>query len=381
MKLTATIAVILFLFIGMFYYLPKRVCDLLGIQRRFWIYAGNALLLIATTSTIGLVSTFSSQWIDLAYLILMALVGFLFYVFLLLLIYEVVKYFIKVPGKKVLATVLILASSVSTYGIWNAYQFHTTEQVIEITGLEKPLRVAVMADVQLGGHRGKAYMEQVVEATNAMQADIILIPGDLADSNAILEEKNFASLAHLNAPSYFILGNHDLYIDTDRLLKILRKNNINILVDDVIETHGISILGLNYMKADNNGFDMHASTETETIQSMLTQLSLPKNKPLLVMHHSPVGAEYVQQAGGALYVAGHTHAGGQVFPVTIVSKLFFEYLSGVYNHSGMPVFVSPGVGTFNLPMRIGTDNELNLLLLKPEGGKYEQKTKNTLRRG
>ena len=367
MTIVASFLVPILLLVGMFYYMPRRMNDLLGIKRRRLLYIFNAVLIIAATSTVSLVSKFSSKWIDLSYLLLTATLGFLLYIFIFQIIYDLTRRFINIKGKKAASLIIVLALTVSSYGIWNGYQFYTTENIIKITGLKSPLRVAVMADVQLGGHRGKDYMEKVVDATNAMNADIILIPGDIADSNAILEEENFASLSKLNAPSYFILGNHDIYIDTDKLLDILKKNNINIMIDDLVETHGISLLGLNYMKADDHGFDLHASEEKETIKTVLEKIELPQDNPVIVMHHSPLGSEYVRKAGGDLYIAGHTHAGGQVFPITLISKWFFyEYVSGLYDHNGMPVFVSPGVGTFNLPMRIGTDNELNLLLLEPK---------------
>ena len=83
------------------------------------------------------------------------------------------------------------------------------------------------------------------------------------------------------------------------------------------------------------------------------------------MHHSPVGATYVADAGVDLSIAGHTHAGGQVFPATLVGcRFFFPYCNGLYNLGDTTIFVSPGVGTFVLPMRIGTDNELTLLRLQ-----------------
>lgn len=198
------------------------------------------------------------------------------------------------------------------------------------------------------------YMGRVVQAINEMNADIIVIPGDLIDSNIALNEKNFTSLSRLNAPAYFILGNHDIGLDVDRLFSILNKNNINILINEAVTINGITLLGLDYMS-------------DVMIYETLNASRFANDKPLIIMHHSPIGASYIKNAGADLYIAGHTHAGGQIFPVTWIIKWFFyTYLHGLYDHDGMSVFVSSGVGTVLLPMRITTFNEIDLLILQPK---------------
>lgn len=353
---------------GLFYYNPKKVISAFDLQRKCSVYLLNAIIVVAGCATIGLVSKYSSTWIDFSYLILTSVIGYLLYLFMFFVLSDIVKCFVTFNKRKAGVFIVLLSLFVSSYGILNAYRFDVVHKEIEIAGLEKDLKVAVVADVQLGGHRGKDYLEKVVDETNAFNADIILIPGDLADSNAILEDENFEALSRLNAPSYFILGNHDIYIDTDRLLNILRDNNIMILDNDVVNTHGIQLVGLDYMKADHETYDMHASEGDETIKDTMGALNLSKDMPVVVMHHSPIGADYVREAGGDLYIAGHTHAGGQVFPITILTKMFFyEYVQGLYQDGPLQIYVSSGVGTFNLPMRIGTSNELDLLTLKPKG--------------
>ncbi|MBQ6789855.1 MAG: metallophosphoesterase, partial [Paludibacteraceae bacterium] len=83
------------------------------------------------------------------------------------------------------------------------------------------------------------------------------------------------------------------------------------------------------------------------------------------LHHSPVGAKYIEAAGADLFLAGHTH-GGQFFPVTLINDRLFEYNRGLYHRDRMAVYVSCGSGTFGLPLRIGSDSEVTLLHLKPK---------------
>ena len=65
-----------------------------------------------------------------------------------------------------------------------------------------------------------------------------------------------------------------------------------------------------------------------------------------------------------IMVAGHTHA-GQVLPGTWLAGLQFEYLRGLYDAKATRVLVSQGVGTFGVPMRLGSANQMELIRLKP----------------
>jgi predicted MPP superfamily phosphohydrolase len=96
---------------------------------------------------------------------------------------------------------------------------------------------------------------------------------------------------------------------------------------------------------------------------VLPTLSLADDQPSVLMHHSPVGAQYVAAKGVDLMVSGHTHA-GQMFPNTLFAPIVFPFNSGLYHEGEMRVFVSQGAGTFMPRIRLGTSNEIDLLRLK-----------------
>lgn len=60
-----------------------------------------------------------------------------------------------------------------------------------------------------------------------------------------------------------------------------------------------------------------------------------------------------------LILAGHTHK-GQIFPGSLITKLIFEVDYGYYQKDANSphVVVSSGVGTWGMPMRVGTNNEI-----------------------
>nr|NQU92609.1 hypothetical protein [Bacteroidota bacterium] len=109
----------------------------------------------------------------------------------------------------------------------------------------------------------------------------------------------------------------------------------------------------------------HSSPDGPTIQKTLGNMNIWKDQPGILLHHSPDGIKYASKAGIDLYLAGHTHA-GQLWPATHMAKIMFEFNKGLHNFEGTQLYMSQGTGTFGPPMRVGTDNELTILHIKPE---------------
>jgi predicted MPP superfamily phosphohydrolase len=72
-------------------------------------------------------------------------------------------------------------------------------------------------------------------------------------------------------------------------------------------------------------------------------------------------------AAAALTIAGHTH-GGQINPFGMFSPRRFRAdshaLRGAYSEGGRTLFVTPGIGTSILPMRLGVPPEISRLTLR-----------------
>lgn len=350
---------------GAIAYVGMRLGSLLGIRRRYLHFATGTIV-VAALATAQLTASQDSVLVDRAYLVSGVLLGLLFYVFIWLLVFEPLRPLLRIPARVAGAAILLLATLTTSYGVWSAYRFDTRVIEVTVSKLARPIEIAVLADVHMGGHRGMAYLERVVGAVNAIDPDIIVMPGDLADSNAILRDENFAPLARLKAPAYFATGNHDTYIDEKRLITIALRQGVHVLHNEVVSVDGLQIVGLDYMNADDKAFDLHPSPGKATIEDTLPGIGLDPSRPSILLHHSPVGIQYAEQAGVDLFITGHTHDGGQIFPATLLAKgLFFPYSNGLYRTGKMQLFVSPGIGTFMLPLRVGSRNELTLLRLRP----------------
>jgi hypothetical protein len=75
--------------------------------------------------------------------------------------------------------------------------------------------------------------------------------------------------------------------------------------------------------------------------------------------------------GYGLTIAGHTH-GGQVRVEILredlnIARFYTPFVDGLYRKGDASIFVSRGIGTIVLPMRLGSPPEVALMRLVPEG--------------
>ena len=271
----------------------------------------------------------------------------------------------KVPGRYVAACGIGLSLFYVGYGFINARSFTVTSFEIPISGLAGPVTIAHIPDLHLGSQRDEDYLRQVIETVNSRRPDLVFFNGDLVDSNIALRSELFALFSSLEGEKYFTTGNHEFYIDTDRALNLIAKAGLRILRNEMVETHGVQLIGLEYMNADRLTHDSHMVNDL-TIEEELPKIVRDRERPAILVHHSPVGLQYVADGNIDLMVAGHTH-GGQLFPGTVLAKIRFPLLKGLYHQGDTWFLVSQGAGTFGPWMRVGTFNEIQIITLTRAG--------------
>ena len=89
--------------------------------------------------------------------------------------------------------------------------------------------------------------------------------------------------------------------------------------------------------------------------------------PVVVMDHNPARIhEYTRDVD--LILCGHTHQ-GQVFPGSLITDRMYAVDYGWYRETpeSPQVIVTSGIGTWGLPMRVGTGCEIvSIRLLSAE---------------
>ncbi len=229
-------------------------------------------------------------------------------------------------------------------------------------GHKKEWTVAVASDIHLGNVVGRKHIRRLVNRVNAMNPDLILLPGDVIDDSIepFLRNRMSDLLGQLKAKHgiYAVLGNHEYYGGhVEQYIDEMKKIGIRVLRDETVEIDGaLYVAG----RKDKTAETADPSGRLEAAE-LLTSLNL--NKPIIMMDHQPTKFAQAAEAGADILLSGHTHR-GQFFPNHLFTKRLFELDWGYMRKGLMHVVVSSGFGTWGPPIRIGSRSEIIQLRIK-----------------
>lgn len=347
------------------WYVPFRLKSLLGLKRGWPL----ALLSVAVLGGYMIILyrgiyTQDNATVAAIYNALGLLFVFFIYLFFLMVLTQplallgdrIAKRWVGVGGLAVSAFFVAL-------GFFNAQSFAITHHDVQVKNLDQAVKIVHVPDIHLGTQRGTDYLSKILAVIEEQKPDLVLYNGDLVDSNIALKSELFSLFESVKAEQYFTTGNHEYYMDTDKALQLIADSGIRILRSELVETHGIQLIGMEYMNADRETYDAHV-VNTLTMQEELPRIERNGEKPSVLVHHSPVGMRYAAQGNIDVMLAGHTH-GGQFFPGTALVKYRFPMHSGRHQIDDLTLLVSQGAGTFGPWMRLGTRSEVQVVNLIP----------------
>lgn len=257
---------------------------------------------------------------------------------------------VRIVWKGVVAYGLTLLLSV--FCITSAMKPTVKEIHVPIRGLADPMRIAQLSDLHVGHFRGAEWLGGVVCRVNEQNPDFVVITGDLFESHYNLTEEVVSELRKLEAPVYFVAGNHDKYVNLLRVKDMLRKVGVTVLENEVVEFKGLQIAG----------------TDLVEVADVIDSMPINPERPCVMLRHYPNGIHEAVEHGVDLMLSGHTH-GGQLFPVTVINRITFKYNRGLYKVGDGYIYTSDGAGTTGPPMRFETKSEIALITLTPSGVK------------
>lgn len=324
-------------------YVVLRLGSLLGIQTQF-LYYMIAFVTLGLPATMFIENRMPNLITKIIYTISALWMGILLFLFITLLLYEMIRPFYTLPyaGFIILTITLIL----STISIMNALTISIKH--IEIP-FKKNVTIAQISDLHIGTIRNSAYLRRIAEKINEEDPDIVMITGDLVDATAPLHKSMFSPFNQLRAPVYFVSGNHEMYEGLDKVYELFNGTKITPLKNEAVTFDGIQIVGIEF------------SQNKTYLAEQLSKIKI--SKPSILMYHPPIGMEDAKKAGISLQLSGHTHD-GQIFPFNLIVQLFFNKINGLYDLGNFYLYVSPGTGTWGPYMRLGSRNEITILKLK-----------------
>jgi predicted MPP superfamily phosphohydrolase len=243
------------------------------------------------------------------------------------------------------------------------------EQIAIRWPLDRPLRIAVLADLHVGSpFNGLPKLREVVRRTNAARPDIVCILGDLVIQGVIggrfvPPEEIAAELKHLRAPAGVVgvLGNHDGWLNHDRVQAALEQNGVRVLEEMAarLETPAgpVWIAGVS-----------DPWTGRHDLAAALSAVE-DDGAPVVLLTHNPDVFPAVPERV-AITLAGHTHGGQVRLPFVgrpiVPSRFGQRFAAGRVVEGGRHMFVATGVGTSILPVRFRVPPAVTLLTLMAE---------------
>jgi uncharacterized protein len=259
--------------------------------------------------------------------------------------------------KGLLATTIGAATGAGTYGVtYERHHIGVTEAALPVSGLPPPLeglRIGFLTDIHHSQTVPAADVVRAVAMVSALKPDLIVLGGDyvtFGDRGYV--EPVAELLGPLNAPYgvFAILGNHD---DDREMPAALTRQRIQVLRDArtrlEIRGEGLELAGIRFW-----------TRRPADIARVLRRAS----DTTLLLAHDPRRLDEAAALNVPAVLSGHTHGGQVVVPgLGAIAKRRFPVLAGLARRENTSLFVSRGVGTVYVPVRINCPPEVALVTL------------------
>lgn len=251
-----------------------------------------------------------------------------------------------------------------TTGIIIRKDFQVKELDLKISGLPKDLqglRLLQLSDIHMGTYFSANDLRRVVDASNGLRADLGIITGDMITGKRDPLDECIRELGRLKANSglWGCLGNHERFAYVSNYAtRQARKQNLFFL------RHQAQTLQFGESRINLVGVD-HQYKDEGYLKGV-EQLVKPGEFNLLLSHNPDVFPVAAKQ-GFDLTLSGHTHGGQINFEVAHtnlnIADLVTPYTKGLYEKPGSSLYVTSGLGTIGVPVRLGAPPEITLIRL------------------
>jgi predicted MPP superfamily phosphohydrolase len=258
----------------------------------------------------------------------------------------------------VVATTVGAITGASAYGVvYERHQIGMTSAALPVSGLPPALdglRIGFLSDIHHSAMVPADDVRRAVDLVSAARPDLIILGGDYVTFG----DRAFVGpvaelLAPLTAPQgvFAILGNHD---DDRDMPAALMAKHIQVLKDArtrlEIRGEGLELAGIRFWTRKSSEIERVIGRARDTV---------------LLLAHDPRRLDEAAELDVPALLSGHTRGGQVVLPgVGALARRRFPVLAGLASRENTWIFVSRGVGTVYVPVRINCPPEVAIVTLK-----------------
>lgn len=230
------------------------------------------------------------------------------------------------------------------------------------------LKIVHITDLHYGNTTNNSDLKKIVDKVNLIKPDIIVFTGDLLDkelNNEELEEfKSTLNNMKSNIKKYAVNGNHDE--NFSEILKETGFTDLNNNYDSLYNSNNSVIL----FSGINTNDDIN-----DAIKNINNFLSDEQNTNNIIykimLMHEPDKILDFDYNNYDLILAGHSHNGQITIP--FIGSLYKpngskKYYKDYYELEGTKLYISGGIGTSTLKLRLFNKPSINLYRLTSKWG-------------
>ena len=277
--------------------------------------------------------------------------------------------FIRIAG---CAAPAVCTLGVTGFALAQIQHFRIRKMDVPIPNLPSALEgltIAHVTDLHVGHFTHGSILDEIVEATNALRADLVLSTGDLINFDLKDLPAGLSVITRLRAAHgvFMCEGNHDLFENADEFRRRTRAAGVRLLVNEnaveSIRGTPVQILGLPWGSGAGHPHSEENHGENAIAKSMQRLLQQKQDGafPIVLAHH-PHAFDFAEDI--PLTLAGHTH-GGQLMVTGELGcgPMIYRYWSGLYRSATRTLIVANGVGNW-FPLRTAAPAEIIHLTLR-----------------
>ena len=236
--------------------------------------------------------------------------------------------------------------------LWGGFSAPKVKRMaLRVPGIPK-MKIALLADSHLGMGVSLARFDKAMTRLEAEEPDVLFGVGDIFEYGPY-REKYAARIAQTKFPLgvYGVLGNHEYYVGYGESKQFFKEAGIELLENSAaVLPNGVQVVGLK---------DIHTAGVTEQdVEQLLS--TLDKNKPVILLSHTPLYAETAARNGANLMFSGHTH-NGQLWPFHYLVHLQFPRVYGLFDVEGMEFYITSGLFYWGIPLRFLAPAEIPII--------------------
>lgn len=261
--------------------------------------------------------------------------------------------------RALVATGVGCAVGPTAYGMaYERHRLQRLEQDLTVSGLPPALdglRIGLLTDVHHSATVAATLVTRAVALLTDVRPDLVVLGGDYVTFG---DRRYVEPVAELLAPlasaphgSFAVLGNHD---DDRDMPAALSRRGFVVLKDQrtriTVRHEPVDLIGIRYW--------------TRTL-AHVTSVVKGSGPTSVLLAHDPRRLSQAAQLDIPLVLSGHTHGGQVLLPgAGALAAREFPVLAGQAHELNTTLFVSRGVGTVYVPVRINCPPDVAVLTLR-----------------